>query len=413
MTADIIPVDEADRLAAVRRYDVLDTPPDGAFDRITALAARLLNTPISIVSVVDSDRIWFKSHHGVDVDQVGRDPGLCASAILQPQPWIVRDASLDPRTLANPLVTGDLGLRFYAGVPLTSHDGYNLGTLCVIDRQPRDVTAEQVATLSDLASLVVDELELRLSARRTVSLEAQLRQNAEDVARSLQESLLPPTLPSIAGLGLAARYHVANREQVGGDFYDVIATDTGCVAVIGDVCGKGTRSAALTGTARWSLRTIAGQDRAPSDTLGQLNEVLVRARDDPEHYVTLALAAIHTDAHGAHLTVALGGHPHPLVLHQGGLVEDIGVTSPIIGWRSGESFVDVTTRLQPGDALVMFTDGVTEALSDHGTTDDGALRRVLQPLAGRTAEQVAGALDAALGEDVTHDDAAFLVVRCQ
>src|SRR5687768_11608682 len=130
---------EALRLAAVRRYDVLDTPPDGSFDRVTEIAARLFKVPIAIVSLVDEDRIWFKSHHGLDVQQIGRDPGLCASAILQDDPWVLSDAKADPRSLANPLVAGDFGLRFYAGVPLKTSDGFNLGTLCVIDREPRPV----------------------------------------------------------------------------------------------------------------------------------------------------------------------------------------------------------------------------------------------------------------------------------
>jgi GAF domain-containing protein len=146
----LLPLDETKRMAAVVRYDVLDTPPDGAFDRITALASRLLRVPISIVSIVDTDRIWFKSHHGIDVEQVDRDPGLCASAILQEGPWLVNDAAADPRTLANPLVSGDLGLRFYAGVPLTTQDGDRLGTLCVIDQRPRELTDDETATLEDL-----------------------------------------------------------------------------------------------------------------------------------------------------------------------------------------------------------------------------------------------------------------------
>ncbi|MBA2445934.1 MAG: hypothetical protein H0V49_11480 [Nocardioidaceae bacterium] len=100
-------VDEVARLAAVRRYDVLDTPPDGAFERITALAARLFKAPISVVSIVDADRIWFKSHHGLDVAQIQRLPGLCASAILQKEPWVFTNARNDPRALANPLVAGD------------------------------------------------------------------------------------------------------------------------------------------------------------------------------------------------------------------------------------------------------------------------------------------------------------------
>src|SRR6195952_1725954 len=104
--ASIIPASEPQRIAAVKRYDILDTPPDGAFDRITALAARRFNVPISIISIVDHGRIWFKSHHGLDVKQIGRDPGLCASAILSDMPHLLSNAALDPRSLANPLVQG-------------------------------------------------------------------------------------------------------------------------------------------------------------------------------------------------------------------------------------------------------------------------------------------------------------------
>ena len=157
---------ESARLAAVHRYDVLDTPPDGAFDRITAIAARLLKMPVAIVSVVDTDRIWFKSHHGVEAEQIGRDPGLCASCILQDGPWLVNDARSDPRTLANPLVAGSFGAQFYLGVPLQTLDGFNLGTLCVLDFEPRTVTEVEVMHLIDLAAIVMDELELRLSAKK-------------------------------------------------------------------------------------------------------------------------------------------------------------------------------------------------------------------------------------------------------
>ena len=166
MQAAPIPANEEDRLAAVRRYNVLDTPPDGAFDRITALAARLFDVPISIISIVDHDRIWFKSHHGIDVEQIDRDAGLCASAVCEVEPWVVNDALIDVRTIENPLVAGELGLRFYFGVPLTTSDGHNLGTLNVIDVEPREVTAAEIETLSDLAAIVVDELELRLDARQ-------------------------------------------------------------------------------------------------------------------------------------------------------------------------------------------------------------------------------------------------------
>jgi two-component sensor histidine kinase len=182
----IIPADEPERLAAVRRYDVLDTPPDGAFDRITAIAARRFGVPIAIISVVDQDRIWFKSHHGLDVKQIGRDPGLCASAILSDIPHILPDTTKDIRSLANPLVAGDFGLRFYAGVPLRTSDGYNLGTLCVIDKEPRMIDQVQIDDLKDLASVVMDQLELRLSSIRAVN---QARMLAREIDHRVMNSL--------------------------------------------------------------------------------------------------------------------------------------------------------------------------------------------------------------------------------
>ncbi|HYO30554.1 MAG TPA: GAF domain-containing SpoIIE family protein phosphatase, partial [Thermomicrobiales bacterium] len=391
---DLIPGDELERLAAVHRYDVLDTPPDGAFDRITALAARLLKVPVAIVSIVDADRIWFKSHHGLDVDQIDREPGLCASAILHDGPWLVNDARVDARTLANPLVAGEMGVGFYAGVPLTTHDGYSLGTLCVLDLQPRQLSDEEVATLSDLAALVMDELELRLSARRSVSLEAQLRQSAEDIASVLQESLLPPHLPTIAGLDLAARYHVAYNGQVGGDFYDVVPTEHGCAIVVGDAVGKGVRAAALTGTARWTLRTVAMTAWTPAEALRRLNAVLVLAHEDPERYVTLAVGEIRPTDGGGTLTMALGGHPHPLLLRTDGTIEPIGQAGPLVGWRAEAEFADVQVRLCPGDVIVMFTDGLLEAIAGRGEIDDTAVQCLLRPLAGATADEVADALDA-------------------
>ena len=200
----IIPDNEVERMAAVQRYRILDTPPDGAFDRVTALAARRFNVPISIISIVDHDRIWFKSHHGVDVQEIGRDPGLCASAILSSEAHVLVDASLDPRSLANPLVAGDFGLRFYAGVPLQTADGFNLGTLCVIDQQPRPVDESQIEDLHDLASLVVDQLELRLAARLAV-------EQAQLLAREIDHRIMN-SLQFVSGL-LTMQSGAANSED--------------------------------------------------------------------------------------------------------------------------------------------------------------------------------------------------------
>ncbi|MCW2962393.1 MAG: multi-sensor hybrid histidine kinase [Thermoleophilia bacterium] len=187
--AELIPPNEPARIAAVHRYDILDTPTDGTFDRITRLASTLLDMPVAIVSIVDTDRIWFKSHHGLDAQQIDRDPGLCASAILGTGAWVIEDAEFDPRTLANPLVASENGVRFYAGVPLTTQDGFNLGTMCVLDTKPREFPEDRVSLLQDLAAIVMDEMELRLAARTALAtIEERARQATEmndDVVQSL------------------------------------------------------------------------------------------------------------------------------------------------------------------------------------------------------------------------------------
>lgn len=169
-----MPVLEDERIESLKKYNILDTPPDGSFDRITALAAKLLNVPIAIVTLVDTDRIWFKSRYGLDVQQIGRDPGLCASAILGDELYLVEDAAKDPRTLSNPLVASSFGLRFYAAVPLKVRDGHNLGTLCVIDKQPRTLSADDKIMLEYLADILIDQMELRLEARTAMFRQNQL-----------------------------------------------------------------------------------------------------------------------------------------------------------------------------------------------------------------------------------------------
>ncbi|MEX2527232.1 MAG: GAF domain-containing protein [Gemmatimonadota bacterium] len=171
---------ESARLAALRSYDILDTPPDGAFDRVTALAARIFNTPIALVSLVDEDRIWFKSRYGLDTDEIPRDPGLCASVIFSPDTYVVRDALSDPRALANPLVAGAFGLRFYAAAPLVTHDGHRLGTLNVMDFEPRDFTEDDERILAELAGAVMDQMELRISSRKAVQSLSSLIRHARE-----------------------------------------------------------------------------------------------------------------------------------------------------------------------------------------------------------------------------------------
>ncbi len=156
---------EAERLAAVRDLNLLDTPPDATFDRITALAARIFDVPIAIISLVDENRVWLKSRHGVDRSELERSQGLGASGSLHDQTLVVEDLRTDPRTAGRSDVEAS-PIRFYAGVPLITAEGHNLGTLAVADTVPRRSSPAEVESLEDLAAMALHEMELRRAARR-------------------------------------------------------------------------------------------------------------------------------------------------------------------------------------------------------------------------------------------------------
>lgn len=190
VTGVIDSVVEAERIKVLKRYEILDTPPDGTFDHLTKMAAELLQVPIAIVSLVDTDRIWFKSKYGLEVDEIGRDPGLCASAILSDDFYEVTDARNDVRTLANPLVASDFGLQFYSAVPLKTREGFNLGTFCIIDKKPRALNDFQKKILYNLAQLVIQQMELRLEVRTAIKHQYEvLNVTAHDLKNPL--SLMP------------------------------------------------------------------------------------------------------------------------------------------------------------------------------------------------------------------------------
>ncbi|GGA64109.1 GGDEF domain-containing protein [Neiella marina] len=152
------PDNEAARLVELRSLDVLDTPNEERFDRVTRMAKRVFDVPIAVVSLVDDDRQWFKSCVGLDASETSRDVSFCGHAILDSKVLLVPDALKDERFFDNPLVTGEPGIRFYAGCPLRSVSGGRLGTLCIIDTAPRDFCTEEMETLVDLASMVEREL---------------------------------------------------------------------------------------------------------------------------------------------------------------------------------------------------------------------------------------------------------------
>ena len=191
MPSPPIPANDAARVAALRALGVLDTPPEPDYDDLTRLAAQICQVPIALISLVDADRQWFKSRVGLDDAETPRELSFCAHAIVEPQNdlFVVPDASADPRFAANALVTGAPHIRFYAGTPLVTHDGWALGTLCVIDREPRQLTADQLHALTILRRHVIDALELRRIIARQNLVIADLDQTRRhlDAARRTAE----------------------------------------------------------------------------------------------------------------------------------------------------------------------------------------------------------------------------------
>ncbi|AYG85215.1 Phosphoserine phosphatase RsbU [Streptomyces hundungensis] len=432
---------EADRMEAVRRYDILDTPPDGAFDRVAALAARLFDVPVATVTIVDEDRIWFKAAHGLDgVSEIGRDPGLCGSAVLRDDALVIPDTLLDDVACGNPLVTGPLGVRFYAAAPITTADGHKLGTINVLDTKPRSITSEQTATLTDLAAIVLDEMELRLSALRTVRQEQRAaeaeraaREQAErdkaaiaSFASTLQRTLLPPALPTAPGLELACHYHTASVHDVGGDFYDVFPLPSGKWGLfLGDVCGKGAEAATITSLARYTLRASAQHTDDPVAVLEALNNALLADVWAGSRFCTAFFATL-TPAAAGGFTVELAAGGHPPAYHLSPAPPEAGPATRtrveavrpkggmLIGAFPGAHFASTTRHLAPGQALLLYTDGLTEArtstgamLGDEGLTAFLAARPASCG-AAQLVQDTVGLLDALAGG--ASDDVALLAL---
>ena len=191
MSSPPIPANDVARVAALRALGILDTPPEPNYDDLTRLAAQICQVPIALISLVDADRQWFKARVGLDPAETPRELSFCAHAIAEPQTdvFVVPDASAAPRFAANALVTGAPHIRFYAGTPLVTHDGWALGTLCVIDRVPRQLTPDQLHALTTLRRHILDALELRriIARQNTVIADLDETRRHLDVARRTAE----------------------------------------------------------------------------------------------------------------------------------------------------------------------------------------------------------------------------------
>jgi PAS domain S-box-containing protein len=310
---------------------------------------------------------------------------------------------------ANPvhhrLVT-QIGVRSAASVPMTVR-GQRIGVMTLS-------TAESGRTLGPEQLTVLEEL----GRRAAVAVDsARLYRQRSAIARTLQSSLLPPALPDIAGIESAALYRAAGEgTDVGGDFYDLFSVgDDEWIAVIGDVCGKGAEAAAVTALARYTIRTAAVRRRSPAGILRWLNDAMVR-QDLDGRFCTIACVHLDTSQPRIRVTVACGGHPPALLRRESGDVEEVGPPGTLLGLVPDPHLEDERTELAPGDALVLFTDGITEARAPERVIEPEALRDALRAIPAGSAQRIVEQLAAlAVGKEGTppRDDIAVLALRAR
>jgi serine phosphatase RsbU (regulator of sigma subunit) len=293
-------------------------------------------------------------------------------------------------------------MRGWLAAPLIGPHGALLGLIQVSDRRAGDFTAEDEAVLVQLAGIASSALH-----------RFRLHEERAQVAEVLQRSLLPPDLPDVPGLEVAARY-AAGSTDVGGDFYDVFPLrGRSWGVVIGDVRGKGPDAAALTALARHSTRTAAMLQKRPGKVLAVVNRALADT-DDPERFCSAAFLRVTTGRAEVEVVLASGGHPPLLVLRADGRVEALDPTGPLVGLFPDAQPGERTVRLAAGDVLVAYTDGITEARRGDEWFGQERLEALLAGLRDRSADAVAAAVTAAaadFADETDADDAAVVVLR--
>jgi sigma-B regulation protein RsbU (phosphoserine phosphatase) len=274
-------------------------------------------------------------------------------------------------------------------------------------REPDDDLLEMMGAVGAQVGQFIERTEAEHELRAS-------REGLAKLAHTLQQSLLPPGLPAIHGVELAAHYEAArDGSEVGGDFYDVFeSARRDWSIVIGDVCGKGPEAAALTALVRYTIRAAAIQTRRPRLVLNLVNEAVLRQH--PERFCTVAYVRLRPEGEGVRLTISCAGHPSPLALRADGSVENVDCRGRVLGPFAELHAVDRVLRLAPGDTLLLYTDGVTEARGPAGFFGEERLRETLQSCAGSNADDTAKALERTLNDfhgGHPRDDIAFVVLR--
>ncbi|MFE6483053.1 PP2C family protein-serine/threonine phosphatase [Streptomyces sp. NPDC057757] len=412
------------RLLAVAASELLDTPPDGTFDDLAQLALSITGAQKAFFTVADGRRSFWKAALGMD-PAAGRENDIRDSPyhllIGTGQPLIAEDAVTDPR-IRDLAAVGALRIGAWAGFPVFSPDGYVLGGFYVVDRQARPFTPAQTQALQTLARSVSSEIALRQALRDSLALGAA----SAALARTLQDSLLPPRLPDPPGLDVAAVHLPADATgksgmDVVGDFYDLFHTrGKNWAAVMGDVCGKGIDAARVTALARYTVRAEASQHTQPSTVLHRLHQAIAVQRVS-DRFLTAALVTVRPAPGSAGFAgrYASAGHPAVLVRRAEGTVEELCAPGPFLHPDfppDAARRTDTAFRLGPGGAVLLYTDGITEARTrDRGPLfGDERLKETLAATRGLDAAATLARLQEEAGKHsggYAVDDTALMLVR--
>lgn len=394
---------------------MLDTPPEEAFDDLTRLAATLTNTPFAFATLVDNERSFWKSRFGIPETaprQNTVEESFCQYVVRSQQELIVTDASIDPRTRNNPSVAS-MGVRAWAGFPLRAPGGEVLGSFCIVDTTPRDWSEHDLEVLRTLAHAATREIALRSAVYEQQS----ARNRAEKLVRTLQESLLPPIAPEVPGLDVATRFHPAGDGlELGGDFYDVFPSGSDTWSfLIGDVCGKGIEAAKVASLARHAMGVAAIRNAGPAEVLAWLNETILARSPAPDRHLTALYGDLSIANGVCNIHIASAGHVPPIVRKADGSAARVEMEGPLVG--AWDDFATATIRfeLAPGDALILYTDGVSEArVGNRFLGEDAVLDLVANAERDLNADELADCIAREalrFSGGTVADDIAILVLR--
>lgn len=376
MTADassIARTREDERLRDLERLELLDSPPEERFEKVTRMARHIFGVPMASVALLDRDRLWFKSIQGLDLVEVPRENSICKSTVARTYDapadpaLIIEDAAADPEFASIPGIGGDGGVRFYAGYPLYGPAGHPVGTFCIYDTAPRSLDADQLDAFAEIAEWAQRELQ---------------RSDEFDRAAAIQSQLLPRPLTDLQGYEVETVCIPAF--VVGGDFHDHYRLRSGAVFTVADVMGKGLGAAILASAVRSTFRGASraldrfGYTEACSvlDTGAALNAAAENLADDCDRtgtFITVFHVAV--DFGTGALDYVDAGHGLAAIRRRDGSVEPLAGTGLPIGVLRDTSWQATCTSLEPGDMLVICSDGLLDLLDE--LSDRTSLHRLV------------------------------------